>query len=168
MSSITAVLQPKVTARLLNACVLNKIAGLGRQFLQPESVQREIYRVLQPGGVFGLAIWGKSLGLMMLWEEGCQMVDPSYHLPPHRFDHSEWRSLAEVETVLKKVDFKDIHSEVMTQPIQLEWGAEEFLEFWYAVERHPSVIGMIESFVDRPESEDVKEAMRKVVKEMHK
>ena len=172
---------PKVTARVLDACVLNNVAGLGPdntfshvlstfvvQFTPgPENIVREMYRVLQPGGFFGLTLWGEKIGPAMVWKDTCQMVDPSYCIPPWLFDPSEWRTPEQVESVLKAVGFKDIKCEVLTEAFELGWTVEEYLDFWYAPATHPMAIRLIADFGERSEGEEVKEAMRKVLKERY-
>ncbi|KAK3169665.1 hypothetical protein OEA41_009049 [Lepraria neglecta] len=74
---------PNVKTGVMDAAELDNIEGLGLDgsfshafstFMimfttQPINVLKEMHRVLQPGGIIGLAIWGERVDPSTLWEE---------------------------------------------------------------------------------------------------
>ena len=74
---------PNVKTGVMDAAELDNIEGLGPDgsfshafstFMimfttQPLNILKEMHRVLQPGGIIELAIWGERVGPSTLWEE---------------------------------------------------------------------------------------------------
>ena len=76
---------PNVSTRVVDAGQMNNVSGLAVNAtfshafstfmimftLEPMNVVREMQRVLKPGGLIGLALWGEVVGPNNLWEEAC-------------------------------------------------------------------------------------------------
>ena len=117
---------PNVSTCVVDASQMNNVSGLAVNAtfshafstfmimftLEPMNVVRGMQRVLKPGGLIGLALWGEVVGPNNLWEEACQTLDPTYRLPSPFTDPNAWRTPREAEDALRVVGFKEIHTEV--------------------------------------------------------
>ena len=168
---------PNVSTRVVDASQMNNVTGLGVDAafshafstfmlmftLEPMNVIRELHRVLKPGGLIGLALWGEVNGPMNLWEEACQMLDPTYRLPSPFADPNAWRTPREAEDALRAVGFKEIRTEVYKVPFEFEDTAS-YLRFWYG-SRNPVSDRFRESF--KGDGEEAKRALERVLKERY-
>lgn len=168
---------PNVSTRVVDASQMNNASGLGTDgtfshafstfmimfTLEPMNVVREMQRVLKPGGLIGLALWGEVVGPNKLWEEACQTLDPTYRLPSPFIDPNAWRTPREVEDALRAVGFKEIRTEVYKVPFEFEDTAS-YLRFWYGA-RNPVADRFKESF--KGDQEEAKRALEKVLKERY-
>ena len=98
--------------------------------VEPLEAVREMYSVLAPGGVVGIALWAKRNGPFEIWEQACQSLDPDYKLPAPFDDPEAWRTTEELEIALKEVGFHDISTEEVTMPFEFE-SIKAFMEFWF-------------------------------------
>ena len=126
---------------------------------QPLNVLIEMHRVLQPGKIFGLAIWGERVGPDTLWEEAYQLLDPTYTLPAPIADPHAWRAERESEGALQEVGFKEVHTEVYKVPFEFEDKAS-YMRFWYGAQ-NPVTDWFRTSF--KGSQEEAKKALEKVV-----
>ncbi|CAF9934989.1 MAG: hypothetical protein ALECFALPRED_006205 [Alectoria fallacina] len=168
---------PDVSTRVTDASQMNNVSGLGVDAtfshafstfmimftLEPINVISEMQRVLRPGGVIGLALWGEVIGPNNLWEEACQMLDPTYRLPSPFADPNAWRTPHEAENALREVGFKDIHTEVYKVPFEFEDTAS-YLRFWYGA-KNPVSDRFKDSF--KGDQEEAKKALEMVLKERY-
>lgn len=168
---------PNVSTRVIDASQMNNVTGLGVDAtfshafstfmimftLEPMDVVRGLHRVLKPGGLIGLALWGEVIGPNSIWEEACQTLDPTYRLPPPYTDPNAWRTPREAEDALRVVGFKEIHTEVYKVPFEFEDTAS-YLRFWYG-SRNPVSDRFKESF--KGDETEVKRALAKVLKEKY-
>lgn len=168
---------PNVSTRVVDASVMNNVISLGIDatfshafgtfmimfILEPMNVVRELHRVLKPGGLIGLALRGEVIGPNNLWEEACQMLDPTYKLPSPFADLKAWRTPREAQDALRAVGFKGIRTEVYKVPFEFGDTAS-YLRFWYG-SRNPVSDRFIESF--RGDKEEAKKALERVLKERY-
>lgn len=168
---------PNVSTRVVDASLVDNVFGLGKDetfshafgaFMimfttEPMNVVREIHRVLRPGGLVGLALWGEVVGPNNLWEEACRTLDPTYRLPSPFADPNAWRTPREAEDALREVGFKEIYTEVYKVPFEFEDTAS-YLRFWYGA-RNPVSDRFRESF--RGDQEEAKRALETVLKERY-
>ena len=168
---------PNVTTRVVDASSVNAFSGLevyapfSHVFatfvimftLEPMNVIREMQRVLEPGGLIGLALWGEEIGPISLWEEACQTLDPAYKLPSPFTDPNAWRTPREVEDALSVVGFKGIHTEVYKVPFEFEDTAS-YLRFWYGAQ-NPVSDRFVESF--KGDRDEAKRALERVLREKY-
>ena len=168
---------PNVSTRIVDASPVNNVTGLGVDgtfshafstfmimfTLEPMNVVRELHRVLRPGGLIGLALWGEMIGPINLWEEACQTLDPTYRLPSPFADPNAWRTPREAEDALHAVGFKEIRTEVYTVPFEFEDTAS-YVRFWYG-SQNPVSDRFRESF--RGDGEEAKKALERALKERY-
>ena len=166
-----------VSTCVVDASQMNNVSGLGPDAMfshafstfmimftqEPMNVVREMQRVLRPGGVVGLALWGEKVGPNDLWEEACQTLDPTYRLPSPFADANAWRTPREAEDALREVGFEDIRTQVYTVPFVFE-DTSSYLRFWYG-SKNPVSDRFKESF--RGDQEEAKKALEKVLKERY-
>ncbi len=168
---------PNVSTRVIDASQMNNVLGLGvdatfshafSTFMimfisEPMNVLREMRRVLKPGGVIGLALWGEVVGPNNLWEEACQTLDPTYRLPAPFTDPDAWRTPREAEDALRQVGFKDVYTEIYKVPFGFE-DTGSYLRFWYEA-KNPVADRFVGSF--KGDQEEAKKAMERVLKERY-
>ncbi|KAK3174660.1 hypothetical protein OEA41_001906 [Lepraria neglecta] len=166
-----------VTTRVADASELNNVAALGTDAsfthafstfmvmftLEPLNVVREMHRVLEPGGLIGLGIWGERLGPNTLWEEACQTLDPTYKLPSPFADPNAWRTEDEIAQAFTQLGFKEIHTEIYKVPFEFE-NTAAYLKFWYGA-KNPVADRFKLSF--KGDQEEAKKALEKVLKERY-
>lgn len=168
---------PNVVTRVVDASLTNNYLGLGVDstfshafgtFMimftsEPMNVLREMYRVLEPGGVIGLALWGEVIGPNDVWEEACRTIDATYRLPSPFADPNAWRTAGEVEDALRVAGFREIYTEVYKVPFEFEDTAS-YLRFWYG-SRNPVSDRFKESF--EGDQEEARKALEKVLRERY-
>lgn len=93
------------------------------------SAVRAMHRVLQPGGVAGIAIWGPYTGPMSIHEIAATNLRPGYRCPPY-FGEGAWRTESDHLAAMKAAGFEDVTTELIDVPFALR-NAEEFLQFWF-------------------------------------
>ncbi|KAL8746851.1 MAG: hypothetical protein Q9190_001175 [Brigantiaea leucoxantha] len=153
-----------------------KIGGLGHQkfshvfstfmiqfVLQPINVLQEMHRVLQSGGVLGLAIWGEEIAPNDIWEQTCQSLDPAYQMPNPYRDPNRWRTAEEVKAAVEEIGFREVDVKVLKPAYQFE-DEESYIKFYFEG-KNPVAERFIASF--EWDLGEVKEAMRTVLREKY-
>ena len=177
LEAIDAKKMPNVTTRVADAGELNNTAALGPDAsfthafstfmvmftLEPLNVVREIHRVLEPGGLIGLGIFGERVGPNTLWEEACQTLDPTYKLPSPFTDPNAWRTEDALAGALRQVGFKEIQTQIYRAPFELG-NTDAYLNFWYGG-KNPVADRFKQSF--KGDQEEAKRALEKVLKERY-
>ena len=110
----------------------------------PLGALREIYAVLAPGGIAGIALWAQRNGPFEVWERACQSIDPSYSLPAHFDDPKAWRTCEELERALDETGFRDVTTEEVTMPFPFESTAA-FLDFWFGA-KNPAAMQVMRNW----------------------
>ncbi len=168
---------PNVSTRVIDASQMNNVSSLGvdatfshafSTFMimftsEPMNVVREMRRVLKPGGVSGLALWGEMIEPNYLWEEACQTLDPTNRLPSPFTDPNAWRTPREAEDTLRQVGFKDVYTEVYKMPFGFE-DTGSYLRFWYGA-KNPVADRFVGSF--KGDQEEAKKAVERALKERY-
>lgn len=167
---------PNLSARVVDATELNNVSGLGvdNSFThafctfvvmfssKPLNVLQEMHRVLEPGGLIGMGIYG-DVEPVDIWVEACRAVDPTYQPPASFADPNAWRYPREIEDALRYVGFNDVRSEKLKITVDYENSAS-YLHYWYE-SKHPECARYQDSWVGN--QEDVKRAMGKVLRERY-
>ena len=178
LEAIDAKQIPNVTTKVADASELNNVAALGADptfthafntfmvmfTLEPLNVVREMHRVLKPGGLIGLGIWGERIGPNTLWEEACQTLDPTYKLPSPFADPKAWRTEDDVAQALRQVGFKEVHTEIFKVPFEFE-NTAAYMKFWYEA-KNPVAVRFKHSFTG--DQEEAKVALEGVLKDRYK
>jgi ubiquinone/menaquinone biosynthesis C-methylase UbiE len=125
----------------------------------PINTLREMHRVLRPGGVIGIGIWGEKNGPLIIWNAACQKLDPTFESKP--LSPSSWIRPGQVEAALSEVGFKGVKSEIFPMLFEME-DADAFLHFWFE-SKNPMALKCINEW--KGNLEPVKQAVREVLKE---
>jgi len=99
------------------------------QFITPvqKSVE-ESFRILQSGGILGIAIWSKN-DVFKPWDIACLSLDPSYKPMEPGLGLFEWREPDQMEIAYYAAGFTEVSSDKMQ--LRLEWAsAEEFADYF--------------------------------------
>lgn len=96
---------------------------------EPLQVVRQMYAVLQPGGVVGIAIWGPSPDVYKIWERACRAVDPDFTTGDQYGDPAAWRTPADLAANMQKAGFKDIKTLFHRTPFVWPSGTA-YADFW--------------------------------------
>ncbi|KAL8823491.1 MAG: hypothetical protein Q9191_005805 [Dirinaria sp. TL-2023a] len=177
LEAINAKKRPNVSTKVLDAAKLNNVEGMGIdntfshafstfmiQFAKkPLDVLREMHRVLIPGGLLGLGVWGLRIEPNIAWEEACQALDPNYRLPPPFTDPNAWCTPQECEDALRKIGFKNTYPEVYSVPFEFE-NTDSYIGFWYGA-KNPVSDRLRKSF--QGDQEDAKRSLAKVLRERY-
>lgn len=122
-------------ARELNSIESNSITHVLSSFMiclapDPNRIAGEMLRVLQPGGVLGLAVWGDpQFGYWeQPWIKACRELDPE-HGPVNLMD-LEWTYAENVERSLERVGFKNVKVRSTYQPWHWE-SVKPALEYFF-------------------------------------
>ena len=174
LDNISARRLPNVSTWVVDARVLSE--SLGREnfthvfntfvlqtITTPLDALREMYSVLKPGGVIGVGIWAQRNGAFDIWQQSCQIIDPSYRLPEPFDDPKAWRTQEELESALQKAGFCGIKSEEVMEPFPFE-SAETFAEFVFG-KKNPAVVQCMSNWTGS--LSEVKEAMIGLVREKY-
>ena len=130
--------------------------------LNPLDEIREMYRLLNPGGLIGIGLWGERTGPNVIWEEACQTLDPEYKLPLPFTDSSAWENQG-VSSALRHISFEDIHTEKCKVPFEFE-NTASYLKFWYK-DGNTVANRFVQSF--KGDKEEAKKALEQVLKEKY-
>lgn len=95
----------------------------------PLSVVRQMYTVLQPGGVVGIAIWGSSPDPYKIWDRACRAVDPEFVIDDIYGDPATWRTPGDLAANMQKAGFEDIKTLFRRFAFKFP-SAESYAEFW--------------------------------------
>lgn len=112
---------------------------------QPRDIVNAVYQSLQPGGSFGLGLWGRKNGPMIVWSEACAETDPN-HKVVKSHELLIWTDLEELKGTLQEVGFRDVEAEIET----LEFGCattEDLVKFWFNGS-NPVAMKFVKSWVD--------------------
>lgn len=152
LANISSQHLPNVATRVLDARLLSEslekesFSHVFNTFMlqtitTPLAAVRQMYTVLMPGGVVGIALWARPNGPFEIWERACQSIDPTYKLPTAFDDPNAWRTQDELEASLGEVGFHDIVSEEVKMPFEFE-SAAKFVDFWFGAKNPAAVQAM--------------------------
>ena len=111
---------------------------------EPIRVAREMYRVTEPGGVLGLAVWADAyFGVFNTpFTKACRMLVESYE--PVAPMEREWTGAKEVKASLEHVGFRDV--DVREERGFWHWHSAEEVAKYFFDGGNPGNVGSIESF----------------------
>ena len=162
---------PNVRTHVLDSCASNPeilrsdsfshvLSSFMLQYTyNPSGAVREMYRILRPGGVVGLANW-IDVAINWPWNKACKRLDPNFE-PVKHFDEAAWTTEQEVEAALMKVGFQEVRSELVRTRMQFE-SAEDFVNYWYN-SKNPGMVKAQSGWKGDPE--EVRGMFEKVVRE---
>ena len=167
---------PNVRTYVLDACIPDNVQGFAAdqtfshafscfmlQFAaRPAIVLDEMFRVLRPGGVLALGIWGENNDPINIWREACLARDGEYVMPPP-YQPEAWKNRDEIEAAAKKAGFREVWSEVRLVPLRFE-GLEAYLAFWFQA-KNPVAVGLVRSWSGK--LEEVEEAVKAVLRDKY-
>ena len=141
LQTIAEQILPNVATQIVDARGLTATLGKDRfshvfssfmlqTILTPVDAVREMYKVVIPGGVVGIAIWGQHLGALEIWREAVRTLFFEYRTPPPFDDERAWRTSHALETGLKAVGFEDVSIEHVRIPSPFT-NVESFIEAWF-------------------------------------
>lgn len=87
-----------------------------------------LYRVVEVGGIAGIAIWGEHNDLSTVHDNACKNLKPDY-TPASPVTNNAWSSRQEHQKTLEKVGFKHVRTEVIQMPVEFE-NAERVCDYW--------------------------------------
>lgn len=131
------------------------------QFITPvqKSVE-EAFRVVQPGGVLGIAIWSKN-EVFKPWDAACLNLDPAYKPTEPGPGMFEWRDTDQMEAAYSAAGFTDLTSSKME--LRMVWSsAEEFADYFLTA-KNPGFLMAQSAW--KGKIEDVREELIKVTRE---
>lgn len=88
-----------------------------------------MYRVLAPGGVVGIAIWGPNSDAEIIHKRACAMLNPAYQAPSPYAPRS-WRSEQDHAAKIIEAGFRDVATGTVRMPFKCR-DAEHFVEYWF-------------------------------------
>ena len=173
LDSITAASFVNVQTRVLDARCLTreldkeKYSHVFNTFMlqaitTPLDALREMYSILKPDGVIGVAVWGQRNCPFEIWEAACRKIEPSYELPAPFEDANAWRTPDELAGALETVGFGDVATEEVRMPFEFE-SAEAFAEFWFGAKNPAAIKVMGDWPVERMEG--MREVVVRVVRD---
>lgn len=131
------------------------------QFITP--VQRSVsesFRVLQPGGILGIAIWSKN-EVFKPWDAACANLDPSYKPMEPGAGLFEWRDTDQMEAAYATAGFTDLKSAKLE--LHMVWAsAEEFADYFLTA-KNPGFLAAQSTW--KGGLEEVREELVKVTRE---
>lgn len=134
-------LQPNSFTHVLNTFVL--------QFVSPvQHAVDEIFRVLQPGGIIGSAIWSQA-EVNLPWTTACKNIDPTYEPNDAAFFAEPLKSCEDLERYYTKAGFVDARSEETLCYMQFP-SAEEFADY-FLHSGNPPFMAAISTWKGNPE-----------------
>lgn len=121
-----------------------------------------MYRVLAPGGIAGIAIWGPRT-IADIHDKACYRLKPTYKSAPPSAAGS-WSSKEDHKIALDKAGFKDVAIDTVWMPFECK-NADHFLDYWFGY-GNPVPRKMIEHWTAAGgDLEALKDEVRKVVQE---
>ena len=130
----------------------------------PDLIAKEMYRVMQPGGVLGLAVWAdRYFGFFNTpFTKACRMLVKDYE--PVACMREEWTKGDQVKAGLIKAGFRDV--DVREESEVWRWNNVKELSKYFFDGNNPGNEVMIESFRKQGGSVDqVRPLFEKVVEE---
>ena len=131
---------------------------------EPDKIVGEMQRVMKPGGVLGLAVWGDpQFGPFSTpWEKACRRLVPDYEAPMVMDAKSTFP--ASVEAGLLEPGFKDVV--VWEEDVPWRWDDVEAVSKYYLEGNNPGNVGMIDAFKARGgDVEEVRPIFEGIIKE---
>lgn len=132
------------------------------QFISPaHTAVDEMYHILQPGGVAGVAIWSQNQ-VAEPWEVACKSVDPDFEIG-NVISSEAWRTAEDVESAMAKSGFESIISSETDVTLVFD-SAEAYAEY-FLTSNNPPFVRAIKSW--KGDVEDVKPKFVEVVREQY-
>lgn len=133
---------------------------------EPDVIAKEMYRVTQPGGVLGLAVWGEPyfVPFNTPWTKACRRFIPGYQ--PLQVMGSAWTRRDEIEAGLKKAGFIDIVAREEEE--SWSWESVGVMLKYFFDGGNPGNEAIIRSFSDQGgQIEEVRPEFEQVMREDH-
>ena len=129
---------PNVTTQIEDAVSLSGIkdntfshafTSFAIQFTpDPLACVESLHRVLVPGGVVGIAVWGKDTDISTAHNAACKRLDPDY-VPALPATSGAWFDRNEHQNILHKVGFKYVKTETIQMPVEFK-DAKGACDYW--------------------------------------
>ena len=88
-----------------------------------------MYRVLQPGGIAGIVIWGPYTGPAAIHNEACKRLKPDF-TPTATQAPKSWREERDHKAAMEAAGFNEVATETVRLPFAFD-KAEGFTEYWF-------------------------------------
>lgn len=127
----------------------------------PWTAIREMFRILKPGGIIGIAIWSKNV-IGEPWDVACRNLDPEYTPSDLPFARP-MKSLEDLEMAYVDADFVDVSSRETEMYLEFKSGkafADYFLD-----SKNPPFISIQRAW--RGDVEDVRDELARVTTEQY-
>lgn len=124
-----------------------------------------MFRVVKPGGMVGLAIWGPKLDPFECHDKACLSLNPDYKKKSFQTPDA-WRDEASHKRALEQAGFVDVGTEMLWVPLWHD-RAQPICDIWFR-SQNPGAVAMIKNWeAQGGDVEELEEAFLKVGKEQY-
>ncbi|KAF3034886.1 hypothetical protein E8E12_003696 [Didymella heteroderae] len=126
---------------------------------------RDMYRILQPGGIFAIATFTPHSDPYLIWDRVCRIYDPSFSPPNFAPDPIAWTTPGQVAAGMQTIGLVGIKSVIRRAPFPLQ-GVDAWAEFFFDG-KNPASEAIIRPFFETHDvsKADVRETFKQVIRD---